>query len=452
MNRLSLMTLAIALAIGTTPAWAQHQGHDMSSMPGMVMPKPAPAPAKKPAPKKPAPKPTAKPAPKPATKPAAKAAAPAKPVAKPVASMAGMDHSGMAGMDHAAMGHAMPAAPAKPAASKPKPAAKPNAKGTAKSPERATAPAAMDHSTMAMPAAPTTPAKANADMSGMDHSGMDMSGMDHSGMDHSGMDMSGKDMSGMDHGAMAMPGVQAPADLPANAAPRTPIPGVTAVDRAAAFPPVGPAHATHDRMAHSYWLLDRLEAREGGGGAWDGVAWIGGDINRVWLRSEGEVANGRVEHGSGEVLYGHAISPWWDLVGGVRVDAGEGPERAYAALGVQGLAPYKFEVQATGYIGTRGRTAARLEAEYDTLLTNRLILQWRSEAELYGRSDPARRIGAGLSTVEAGVRLRYEFTRRFAPYVGFEVDHAFGETGDFRRADGAPINDTRFVAGLRLWF
>ena len=152
------------------------------------------------------------------------------------------------------------------------------------------------------------------------------------------------------------------------------------------------------------------------------------------------------------MLYGRSVTPWWDVVAGVRQDVGEGPDRTWAAFGVQGLAPYKFEVEATAYVGSNGRTAATLEAEYDTLLTNRLILQWQGEANLYGKPDPARGLGSGLSTVEAGARLRYEITRRFAPYVGVEVERAFGGTADARRADGFDATDTRVVAGIRFWF
>jgi copper resistance protein B len=392
--------------------------------------------------------------------------------------MAGMDHSGMAGMagmDHAAMGHAMPTP--KPAPAKPKPkraAAKLAAKPAPRPTKATTAPAAMDHSTMAMPAAPTA---SGAGMSGMDHSGMDMSGMDHgamamppaqaepgkadaemSGMDHStmdmsGMDHSGMDMSDMDHGAMAMPGMQAPADLPADAAPRTPIPAVTGADRAAAFMPLGAGHPAHDKRSNSFWLVDRLEVADTAkSGGWEGLAWIGGDVHRTWLRTEGDVEDGRVEQGNLEVLYGRSVTPWWDLVAGVRQDVGEGPDRTWAAFGVQGLAPYKFEVEATAYISGSGRTAATLEAEYDTLLTNRLILQWQGEANLYRKSDPARGLGSGLSTVEAGARLRYEITRRFAPYIGVEVERAFGETARLRRDDGFDATDTRVVAGIRFWF
>jgi copper resistance protein B len=461
----SRLVLAITALLIASPALAQH---DMASMPGMTMPTPTRKPAAKASVAKPAGKAAAK-----SSQPAKNTASKAPRAANP---HAGMDMSGMdmSGMDHAAMGHGAPKATKPPA--KPVRKAPVKKKQTAKrsaSVQKAAAPAAPAHDMSAMPGMGhgTAPAGSAPPMTG-DHDMSAMPGMDMSGMDHSGTppasagatapttpaahDMSSMPgMEGMDHAGMdmgSMPGMGAPADLPADAAPRTPVPALTDADRAAAFAPLGAAHPTHDQRTHSYWLLDRLEAREGGGGAWDATAWIGGDINRLWLRSEGEVADGRVEDASVEALYGRAISPWWDVVGGVRVDTGDGPDRAYAAFGVQGLAPYKFEVQATGYLGTGGRTAARLEAEYDTLLTNRLILQWRSEANLYGGSDPARRLGTGLSTIEAGARLRFEITRRFAPYIGVEVERAVGETADLRRADGDPVNDTRLVAGLRLWF
>jgi copper resistance protein B len=259
--------------------------------------------------------------------------------------------------------------------------------------------------------------------------------MDHSTMDHSTMD----------HSTMQHEQARAPDE------PRTPIPELTDEDRAAAFPEVA-GHAAHDRSRHSYWLVDRLEATDDQGVDWKPTAWVGGDIHRLWLRSEGESIEGRVEHGDLEVLGGRAISPWWDLVAGVRHDFGEGPSQTFAAVGVTGLAPYKIEVEATAYLGTSGQTAARVEASYDTLLTNRLILQWHAEADAYGKADERRGIGAGLSTVEAGVRLRYEVTRRFAPYIGLSWQRAFGGTADFRRDHFDDVSDTRFVAGVRVWF
>lgn len=245
------------------------------------------------------------------------------------------------------------------------------------------------------------------------------------------------------------------ADLPANAAPRDPIPPVTPADRAAAFPEVA-GHTVHDDAAHSYWLLDRLEARDaeedGTGIGWEALAWAGTDLDRLWLRSEGEHVDGAVESGDIEVLYGRAVAPWWDLVAGVRHDFGEAPSQTFAALGVMGLAPYKFEVAATAYVGQSGQTAARLEAEYETLFTNRLVLQWVAEAEFHGRDDPRRAIGSGLGTVELGARLRYEIRREFAPYIGVAWERAYGRTAGFRRADFERAADTRWVAGVRIWF
>jgi copper resistance protein B len=270
--------------------------------------------------------------------------------------------------------------------------------------------------------------------------------VDHAAMGHD-MAMPDDPMPGMDHSAMT-------GDLPADAAPREPIPPVTPADRAAAFPDVQ-GHTVHDNAIHSYWLLDRLEAWDadpGTGVGWEAVAWIGTDLDRIWLRSEGERIDGSTESADIEVLYGRAVARWWDMVVGVRHDFGEGPSQTFAAIGIQGLAPYWFEVEATAYLGQSGQTAARLEVEYDTLLTNRLILQWLAEAEFHGKDDPSRGIGSGLGTVEAGLRLRYEFTRRFAPYVGVVRERAFGGTADLRRGAGEDIDDTRLVAGVRIWF
>jgi len=300
----------------------------------------------------------------------------------------------------------------------------------------------MDHSTM--------------DHSTMDHSGMDDSGMDHSGMDHSGMDHSGMDHSGMDHASMGhQPGVSE--DLPPTAEPREPIPVVTPTDRAAAFPDLD-EHLMHGESINSYWALDRLEAwdadEDGTGMAWEAQGWVGSDLNRLWLRSEGERAGGSTESADVEVLYGRAIARWWDAVAGVRHDFafGGGPSRTYAALGVIGLAPYKFEVSATAYLGESGQLGVGAEAEYEMLFTNRLIGQWLVEGEAWSKDDPAVGIGSGLSKVEAGFRLRYEFHRQFAPYVGVVWERAYGGTADFRRAESGDVDDTRIVAGVRIWF
>ena len=136
----------------------------------------------------------------------------------------------------------------------------------------------------------------------------------------------------------------------------------------------------------------------------------------------------------------------------MRQDSGEGPDRTWAAFGVQGLAPYWFDTEATFYVGQRGRTAARVQFEYEELLTQRLVLQPKFEVNLYGKDDPQRGIGSGLSDAELGVRLRYEVRREFAPYIGVVWRQRFGRTADFARAQGEPADDLQFVVGVRLWF
>jgi copper resistance protein B len=152
------------------------------------------------------------------------------------------------------------------------------------------------------------------------------------------------------------------------------------------------------------------------------------------------------------VLWGHAVAAYWDTQLGVRYDSGVGPDRGWLAFGIQGLAPYWFEVDATAYVGNGGRTALRLGAEYELLLMQKLILQPRIEVNVYGRRDQARNIGSGLSDGAAGLRLRYEMTRQVAPYVGVEWAGKFGESADFARAAGEKRYETRWVAGVRLWF
>jgi copper resistance protein B len=269
--------------------------------------------------------------------------------------------------------------------------------------------------------------------------------MDHAAMGHDMDNMLG--MQPMDHPAMAGMSM-APLE------PVTPIPVLTDADRAAAVPPAHD-HPVHDNGIQSHILFDRLEAwnaDDGTGLEWEARSWIGTDLNRLWLRSEGERVDGRTESADLEVLYGHSVSPWWDVVTGIRHDFKPGASQDFAAIGVIGLAPYKFEVAATAYIGQAGQTSARFEVEYEGLLTNRLILQPLVEVNLYGKNDARRHIGAGLGTIELGLRLRYEFTRQFAPYIGIVREHAFGGTADLLRDDGEDTNDTRITAGVRIWF
>lgn len=268
---------------------------------------------------------------------------------------------------------------------------------------------------------------------------------DHATMDHSKMDHSKMDHAAMGHGAAAG------AD---DAALREPIPALTDADRAAAFPDVA-GHSVHDDGVHYSALFNRLEtwdADEGTPLAWEGSAWVGTDLDRLWIRAEGERVEDETESSDIELLYGRSVGPWWDVVAGVKHDFAPGPSQTWAAFGVQGLSPYKFEVQATAYVGESGRTAVSVEAEYELLLTNRLILQPLIEVDAFGKDDERRGVASGLGTFEAGFRLRYEFNRCFAPYVGFVYERALGDTADLRRDEGEDVDEEHVVAGVRLWF
>ena len=217
-----------------------------------------------------------------------------------------------------------------------------------------------------------------------------------------------------------------------------------------------PGMAMHDNPAIGMLLLDQLEyvhSRNGGNAvAIDGQAWYGTNFNKLWLKFEGDRADGKLQDLRTEALWDHAVAKYWDTQLGVRHDFGVGPGRTWAAFGIQGLAPYWFETEATFYVGQGGRTAARVEFEYEELLTQRLILQPRLEANFYGKDDPQRGIGSGLSDLEAGLRLRYEIKREFAPYIGIVWRQQFGRTADFARAQGEPAGDLQFVAGFRIWY
>jgi len=346
---------------------------------------------------------------------------------------AAMDHSTM---DHSQMGHAQKQ-PATNKAGANKAGAQPHEAAADSAPLNH---AQMDHSKMGHSASgdsakPNDADAASGEPAAMDHSQMAPSKMDHSKMNHAATG-------------------HAPPRADATAQPREPIPAVTDADRIVAFPPIS-LHMQHAPEFNHMVVVNRLEAVDadrGSAQAWEGQAWFGSDTDRLWLRSEGERERGRTESANLEALYGRAISPWWDVVAGVRHDFCPRRGQSWAAFGVQGLSPYKFEVSATAYLGERGQTALNLEAEYELLLTNRLILQPLVEVEFYGKDDPRRETGAGLSTAEAGLRLRYEISRKFAPYVGVSWERAFGDTADYRRAHGERVEDTRLVAGVRLWF
>jgi copper resistance protein B len=232
------------------------------------------------------------------------------------------------------------------------------------------------------------------------------------------------------------------------------IPPITDADRKVAFPDVD-GHAVHDGALTYFVLFDQLEWQgrsDRKGLNIDSRGWVGRDRDRLWFRAEGDSDGGRVGEAQTHILYGRQISRWWDVVAGVRQDFRPGPAQTWAAIGIQGLAPYWFDIEATAYVGASGRTHARFEVEYELLLTNRLVLQPLFEAEIFGKSDPERGVGAGLSTTDLGFRLRYELKREIAPYVGVTWSNKWAKTADFAEAAGDGTDGARFVTGLRLWF
>ena len=280
--------------------------------------------------------------------------------------------------------------------------------------------------------------------------------MDHSKMDHSQMsELTTQDKTEevIDHSTMDHSKMQDEISN-ANKEPITPIPVLTDADRLAAFPDLD-MHMKHGESLHSLVIIDQLEiwnASPGIGLGWDVVAWIGSDVNRLWLRSEGDYVDSSLESAELEVLGGHSIAPWWDLVAGIRHDFKPGQSQDFFALGIMGLSPYKFETDITLYVGDSGQTAARLQFEYETLFTNRLILQPKLELNFYGKDDPERGIGSGLSNASFGLRLRYEITRQFAPYLGVSWDKTFAQTADYLRSEGESSAELNVLAGVRVWF
>ncbi len=281
-----------------------------------------------------------------------------------------------------------------------------------------------------------------------------MPGMDHSQMDHSKMgtgkapppEETAKSDTGkggdMDHGAMQDD------SLPPDS--RDPHAYSGGYD----FGPISrPRMGDEENFATV--LVDQLESvrtRDNTSTAYELQAWIGRDYDRVVLKAEGVVDDGKFEEARTELLWGHAVAAFWDMQLGVRYDSGENPDRKWMVFGIQGPAPYWFEVDATVYVGEERHSALRLDVEYELLLTQRLILQPKIETNFYGKSDAARGLGSGLSEASVALRLRYEIRREFAPYVGIEWARKFGGTADFTRAADNDTQETRLVAGVRFWF
>ena len=168
---------------------------------------------------------------------------------------------------------------------------------------------------------------------------------------------------------------------------------------------------------------------------------------------QGDAAQGRVQTADAQLLYSRAIAPFWDAQIGARHDfqSGSMPAREWMALALKGLAPYNFDVDASAYFGSQG-AAARLKASYTLLLTQRLALLPEVEANLYSKPDPQRALGSGLSSLDLGLRLRYEIAREVAPYLGVTWSGKYGATASYARLGGQPASQTSLVAGVRLWW
>lgn len=202
-------------------------------------------------------------------------------------------------------------------------------------------------------------------------------------------------------------------------------------------------------------LIDQLEIRATDGDrplAWDAEGWVGKDLNKLWIKTEGEYTDGHSEDAELQVLYSRAVAPFWDIQAGWRRDIRPDPQRDWLAFGIKGLAPYFFDIDTAVFVGSNGRTAARLQFEYEIMFTQKIILVPDITLNLYGKDDPAIAIGSGLSDIEAGLRLRYEIRREFAPYIGLNWTHLYGRTADFARAEGTDADDFQLVFGIRLWF
>lgn len=269
---------------------------------------------------------------------------------------------------------------------------------------------------------------------------------DHSAMNHGAMNQSE-----MDHSGHEMPSAQptaSPGSGPASAADA--IWGEEAMKQAR-----DALYSAHGDMKIFWFQGDRLEyrARQGSDGyLWDVQGYYGGDLDKFWFKSEGEGSFGEaIEQAEVQALYSRAITPFFDAQLGIRQDL-TGPERTYLAAGIQGLAPHMFEIDAAAFLSNKGDLTARIEAEYDHRLTQTLIVQPRGEINISAQDIPELGVGAGIDTIELGLRLGYKIAPEFAPYIGVEQEWKVGNSRDFAIANGADASVTNYVIGIRFWF
>lgn len=212
-----------------------------------------------------------------------------------------------------------------------------------------------------------------------------------------------------------------------------------------------------DNQIFTHLLFDQFEGRTDGSNSnlrWDGEGWIGTDMSRLWLKSEGFADNSKVSDGDIEAFYDHPIprTRYFDAQIGVREDLDFGPRRTWGAVGIEGLAPYFFHIAPTFYFRDGGNVAGRLTTTYDLLITQRLIAQPELEMNFYSKRDIKRFIGSGLSDLDTGLRLRYEISRKFAPYIGFAYTRKFGDTATLSRQAGHTVSAPSLIFGIRFWY
>ncbi len=286
---------------------------------------------------------------------------------------------------------------------------------------------------------------------------VDHSIMDHSKMDHGGNKTKPIDDAKVDHGSMDHSDHQMGKSVSSTTNMETGrIKAADAIWGADAMRASREAlYAEHGNMQIFWFQGDRAEyrARDGEDGyLWDVQGYYGGDINKFWFKSEGEGSFGEpIEDAEIQALYSRAIAPFFDLQAGIRQDL-TGPARTHAVIGIQGLAPYMFEIDAAAFLSDKGDLTARIEAEYDQRLTQKLILQPRAEANFSAQNIPELGIGAGIDNLELGLRLRYEIAPEFAPYIGVEQEWKVGNSRDFAIASGEDASVTNYVVGIRFWF
>ena len=201
--------------------------------------------------------------------------------------------------------------------------------------------------------------------------------------------------------------------------------------------------------------IDQFETRSTQGDdpfVWDADAWIGQDLNKLWIKTEGERVSGKTESAELQLLYSKAAAPFWDVQFGVKKDFQPKPSRNWGVIAAKGLAPYLFEVDASLFIGESGRSAVRLDAEYEYMFSQKLILSPEIEINAFAKDDELTGTGKGLSSIEAGLRLRYEVRREFAPYIGINWEKKYGNTANFSLNEGEKTEDTQLVVGVRFWF